>query len=50
VNSQTQIDVEGVPEQGKAEQAALHRSADALDGDLRHHYASQTSPAATCSP
>ena len=31
-------DVERVPEQGKAEQAALHAGAKSLDCDLRHHH------------
>src|ERR1700704_4257662 len=31
-------DVEGVPEQGEAEQAALDGGAKALDFDLRHHH------------
>ena len=38
MNSHNPDDVERVPEQGEAEQAALHGGAKALDRDLRHHH------------
>ena len=33
-----------MPEQGKAEQAPLHRGAKALDRDLRHHHCQPDKP------